>query len=324
MLELISVIIPVYNVKDYLDRCITSVINQTYSKLEIILIDDGSTDGSSTICDKWVKEDGRIQVIHKKNGGLSDARNQGLRVAKGELISFVDSDDWLGLEFYERLVNAINNDNSDIAACTVEMVWEDKETHQLLTVCENTVLNNNEAQTALLLETKLKQPVWYKIYKREVIRALYFETGKQHEDVFWSYQAIGNAARVSLIDYVGYYYWQRMNSIMSRAYSIKHLDAVEAYCNRYEYIKDHYPELETKAKTSILSGCIYQGQMILLNLPKKDQRHAFVILEGIAKKYPIKHQDLTHMKCTHRLWLQMARISLRFVCRVKNSLKVGY
>ena len=122
---MISVIVPIYNVEKYVNKCVGSIVNQTYTNLEIILVDDGSPDRCPEICDEWAKKDSRIKVIHKKNGGLSDARNAGMKIASGDYIAFVDSDDWIAPEMYERLLMAIKNDNSDIAACAVKMVWED-------------------------------------------------------------------------------------------------------------------------------------------------------------------------------------------------------
>lgn len=201
--QLISIIIPVYNVERYLDRCVSSVTGQDYRNLEIILIDDGATDSSSWLCESWAGKDSRIKVIHKKHGGLSDARNAGLRVAGGDLIGFVDSDDWIGPEMYSRLKDALEKDQSDIAACSVEIVWEDEGRTKLLKERENIILNRLEAQKELLYESRLRQPVWDKLYRRKVLEGVFFEKGKQHEDVFWSYKVIGNAERVSVIDYVG-------------------------------------------------------------------------------------------------------------------------
>ena len=121
----ISVIIPVYKVEEYINRCIKSVVNQTYDNLEIILVDDGSPDNCPVICDKWAEKDSRIKVIHKNNGGLSDARNMGMKIASGELIGFIDSDDWISKEMYQLLYENMKENESDISACGVKMVWED-------------------------------------------------------------------------------------------------------------------------------------------------------------------------------------------------------
>ena len=233
---MISVIVPVFNVEHYLDRCIQSIVSQTYTNLEILLIDDGSDDNSAAICDEWAKKDSRIKAIHKTNRGLSDARNVGMASAKGDYIAFVDSDDWIAPIMMERLYYVIQRDKSDVAACTVEMVWEDETPSCLLTVKTNALLSREEAQEALLKETLLKHPVWYKLYRRELISNLPFKVGKYHEDVFWSYQAIGNAHTVSIIDSIGYYYTVGDNSIMGKGYSLNRMDALDAVEERYQYI----------------------------------------------------------------------------------------
>lgn len=135
---------------------------------------------------------------------------------------------------------------SDIAACNVKMVWEDDSKSRMLTQQNNCILNKGQAQSALLDESILKQPVWYKLYRRSIIENIPFEKGKYHEDVFWSFQAIGNASYVSIIDYVGYYYWQRSGSIMGEKYSLNRLDAVEGKCKRQDYFREYFPELESK------------------------------------------------------------------------------
>ena len=197
---LLSIIIPVYNVEKYLNRCVQSIVDQTYKNLEIILVDDGSPDNCPAMCDAWAKRDCRIKVIHKKNGGLSDARNAGMAIANGELMGFVDSDDWISPEMYQLLYERLEADNSDISACGVEMVWEDGTPSRMLTKSGCCVLDREEAMQAIIEESWLKQPVWYKMYKTEQIRDISFPVGKYHEDVFWSYQAVARARRVSVVD----------------------------------------------------------------------------------------------------------------------------
>ena len=132
-MELISIVVPVYKVEPYLDKCVSSIVNQTYKNLEIILVDDGSPDNCPVMCDAWAEKDNRIRVIHKPNGGLSDARNAGMSAATGELIAFVDSDDWIAPDMYEKLYHRLTEDGSDIAACGVQMVWEDNTPPRMLT-----------------------------------------------------------------------------------------------------------------------------------------------------------------------------------------------
>ena len=187
-LQKISVVVPVYKVEAFLNRCIESIIYQSYENLEIILVDDGSPDNCPAMCDTWAERDSRIRVIHKKNGGLSDARNAGMAVASGIYLSFVDSDDWIAPEMYQSLVCFLEKDHSDIAACGVEMVWDGEEKRAMLTPTGDCILEKEEAMRSIIQETRLKQPVWYKLYRRAVVENILFPVGKYHEDVFWSYR----------------------------------------------------------------------------------------------------------------------------------------
>ena len=320
---LISVIIPVYRVEAYLDRCVESVVGQTYQNLEIILVDDGSPDRCPKMCDEWAEKDDRIRVIHKTNGGLSDARNAGMAIATGAYIGFVDSDDWIGSEMYEKLLNAIRHDHSDIAACDVQMVWEDGRPERYLTKRKSCVLDRIQAQETLLSETLLKQPVWYKLYRADLIRTMLFPIGKWHEDVFWSYRAIGAAKRISLVPYTGYFYWQRADSIMGARYSMRRLDAMEAMEERYQYLKKAFPTMERKARLSILGNCIYSGTMAYRYMSPDDRKIAMRRLIEIRKRYRFNHADYADDTFPHRVWFTLARISLPLVCRIKCLLGVG-
>lgn len=320
---LISIIVPVYKVEKYLDRCIESIVKQTYQNLEIVLIDDGSPDLCPEICDEWAKRDSRIQVIHKKNGGLSDARNIGMSFAKGEFVGFVDSDDWVNSEMYSKLMSAILQDNSDIAACAVKMVWENTSNEKLLTTTINCVLDRHEAQLELLLEAKLKQPVWYKLYRKSIICDISFEINKYHEDVFWSYQAIGNARRVSIIDYVGYCYLQRTDSIMGEGYSLKRLDVIEALERRQDYLERNFPDLANRAKCSLWFSCMYHGQKILRYLPPEKQINSMQYLSTVLKRHPFSKVYLDEMEWEKMIWISVAKVSLETACKIRNVFKIG-
>ena len=160
---LISVIIPIYKVENYLNRCVESIVNQTYQNLEIILVDDGSTDKCPQMCHEWEKKDNRIKVIHKENGGLSDARNAGLHSATGEVISFIDSDDWINLKAFEGMLKSMQKDGSDIVSCGVKWVKGSGELLRIASAEEHEILNTHDAMQELLHDGKLKQHVWNKI-----------------------------------------------------------------------------------------------------------------------------------------------------------------
>lgn len=318
----ISVIVPVYKVEAYLDKCISSIVNQTYQNLEIILVDDGSPDNCPAMCDAWAERDSRIKVIHKPNGGLSDARNAGMTIATGELIGFVDSDDWISPDMYRILYESMMTSGSDIAACGVQMVWEDGSPDQPLTKPGCCVLDTEEAMRALIEESWLKQPVWYKLYKTELVKNIPFPVGKYHEDVFWSYQAIGKAQKVSVIDTVGYYYLQRGASIMGAGYSLKRLDALEARVQRLEYLQENFPALLPIERKNLLFFCFYSMQAAMRYLQGED----LAVAEGriYSTIHDLKLLD-TPETLTNRqfVWVKMARYSIRATCWLRNALGIG-
>lgn len=316
---LISVIVPVYKVEPYLDKCVSSIVNQTYKNLEIILVDDGSPDNCGTMCDAWNQRDSRIRVIHKENGGLSDARNAGMAIATGELMGFVDSDDYISPDMYQVLYEHMMEDDSDIAACGVEMVWEDGTPPRMLTPSGRCVLNTQEAVRAIIEESALKQPVWYKLYKTALIRDIPFAVGKYHEDVFWSYQAIGLAKRVSVFDTPCYRYTQRSGSIMGASFSAKRLDALEAKLNRLAYVKERHPALTGFAKRELFLFCLWVAQM--------SEKH-LVGAEKTACRETIRLtweqvKDAPAQTAKEWVWLTMARGNFSSTVRIRNVLRIG-
>lgn len=318
-MPLISIIVPVFKVERYLDRCVESLVAQRYSHLEIILVDDGSPDSCGAMCGAWAEKDCRIKVIHKENGGLSDARNAGMAAATGELMGFVDSDDWISPEMYQLLYENMRETGSDIAACGVEMVWEDGSPSRMLTKTGCCVLDAQQAMRALIEESALKQPVWYKLYKTDLIRDIPFAAGRYHEDVFWSYQAIGAARCVSVIDTPCYYYTQRSGSIMGESFSMRRLDILDAKLLRLEYIKNHYPALTDLTKRELFMFCLWTAQM--------NEKH-FAGVEKSACKKKILHiweqvKDAPVQTVKDLVWLTMARISFDSAVRIRNMLGIG-
>ena len=179
--------IPIYNVKNYLAKCVDSILNQTYKNLEIILVNDGSTDGSEIICEELKKKDKRIRIINQKNGGLSSARNTGIRNANGKYIQFVDSDDWIDYECIEELHNCIYKDNSDISICGIIMSFPDCE-KKMNWFGENACINKEEALEGLLRNSIISSHAWNKLYKRKLFKDIEFPVGKIYEDVRMMYK----------------------------------------------------------------------------------------------------------------------------------------
>ena len=316
---LISVIIPVYNVENYLEKCIESLVSQTYHNLEIILVDDGATDCCPQLCDTWALKDSRIIVIHKTNGGLSDARNAGMQLAKGEYIAFIDSDDWIETEAFQKMLNRMIEDNSDVVSCGVKWVSESGKLLSEVSVAKNEVIDMHTAVSEIISDGKLKQHVWNKLYKRNLIADIPFEKGKYHEDVFWSYQVFGRAKRVSLMIDSFYNYVQRSNSIMGERYSVNRLDALDAMLNRCKYIKSNFPDLYNKAMYSYIGSCMYNLQCAIISNQDKE-----VINNIIGRIEYSKNGDSTEgLNRKNRFWI---KLFMRFpvaTAKIRNLLKVG-
>lgn len=320
---LISVIVPVYNVEPYLDRCVKSIVNQTYRNLEIILVDDGSPDNCPQMCDAWAKRDERVKVIHKENGGLSDARNAGMAIASGELMGFVDSDDLIREDMYRLLYDDMLENDSDISVCGVKMIWDDGSPERMLTGEGCCVLETEEAMLAVIKEDRLKQPVWYKLYKTELVKNILFPVGRYHEDVFWTYQAVGMAKRVSIFDEPCYYYRQHGGSIMGEGYSLKRLDGLEAKRQMLEYIHTAFPALESEMRVKLWFSCMYHGQMALLHLSEEEQRIVFVKIQNTLKQYRLIESAVETLRFKQKIWSYLSKISFIYTCRLRNSLRIG-
>lgn len=254
-MDLISVIVPIYKVEEYLDRCVSSIAGQTYSDLEIILVDDGSPDRCPAMCDEWAKKDSRIRVIHKENGGLSDARNAGMRAATGEYISFIDSDDIVAPEFLECLHRATVTKDVDIVACDYFTFLDDQ-----ISISINDkpfkvdVVSAEEAIEDILNNRRFRAIAWNKLYRRVIVENEFFEYGRLHEDEFFTYRMIDKAKRLAYVNAKLYGYRQRAGSIMN-SYSIRHLDSLYANLERIDLISKSYPRLLLKDKLIFCIGC---------------------------------------------------------------------
>jgi glycosyltransferase involved in cell wall biosynthesis len=238
---LVSVITPVYNVKQYLNRCLESIITQTYKNLDVILIDDGSTDGSGDICDLYAEKDSRIRVIHKPYGGVSDARNCGLSAAKGELLSFVDSDDWIDPDTFAPLVNHIIKTSADIVLCGFYRVKNPadpagfkKELH----FDSDMILTQTEALNYLIEDVKIKSHLWNKLYKRHVFSGIVFPFGKLYEDVSVMHKVFLNAKKFSVFVAFKYYYYYRKGSITKTHKLQADIEEFGAYHTRFNDLKN--------------------------------------------------------------------------------------
>lgn len=302
MNDMISVIVPIYNVEAYLEECINSILKQSYRNLEIILIDDGSPDNCSVLCDAWAEKDSRIRVIHKSNGGLSDARNAGLEVATGDYIAFVDSDDWILPEMYEKMLFTIKKENADICACNIRSCYPDYE--EEWGCKEYTVGNSEQILDMLYSDTKYPVSAWNKLYKRECWKELRFPVGKICEDAFTTYHLVHNAERIVQIPEAFYCYRIRPQSIMTSTFSIKRMDEEEAWRVNYQFVKDYYPALYKKAFRFYL-----QKVHVLIGTISKEQR----------KEYSEQVKYLKNIMKNNMMFL-IFKSGLNWKCRVRFAL----
>lgn len=257
-LPLISVIVPVYRVETYLDRCIRSIVEQTYSNLEILLVDDGSPDRSGEICDRWAEKDSRIRVFHKENAGAGAARNMALDAARGELIAFADSDDYLAPDMYAHLY-ALLNTGADIAECGYVLTDGDDANFDGGTG-QVQYYTPQEAMTAHIWETAFRQVIWNKLYRRQMVGQSRFPVGQKIDDEFFTYLVLGNAKRLVRLDKVGYAYRQQPDSVMHQKFSLRQVQSLTAKQNRLRYLEETMPELQDQAKAELALSCVYAAQ----------------------------------------------------------------
>lgn len=274
----ISIIVPIYKVEPYLRKCVDSILAQTYQNLEIILVDDGSPDCCGAICDEYAKKDSRIKVIHKKNGGLSDARNAGLAIMTGRYVAFVDSDDWIEPTMYEKLLANLNRFEADVSFGGVADDLE--ENGQIRTVKVSDYGDGPFAETnveAMKRYFLSSWASWDKLYKAELFEGIRFPVGQINEDEAIALHLLDRCQRVCYINEVFYHYIKRVNSgsITMAPFTVKDLAWKNNCAANLQFVRDKYPELEQDAakryrsslmwhitKISILDDCSMYFQEI--------------------------------------------------------------
>ena len=299
----ISIIVPVYNVELYLDRCIQSILNQTYKNLEIILIDDGSTDSSGYMCDKYANEDNRVIVIHKRNGGLASARNIGVKRATGDYIAFIDSDDWVSLDIYEYMINLLINTSSDVVQCSFLPTSKPviiKQSNEKIKVYNN----KDILQFYLEYSTKTgSYSVWKFLYNIKLIKNIYFREGKINEDIDYNYKVLNNAKRLTVSNQIKYFYYQSGNSLSTGGFKKRDFDLYEASSELLKLTKNEsYKDIKFLGKVkysrtafSLLCKITYYGisdssineKQLLNNLLEEHKKNYRILLKapiGLLRK----------------------------------------
>ena len=240
---MISIVVPVYNVQNFLEKCVNSIIAQHYEDIEIILVDDGSTDSSGQMCDEFEKKDSRIRVIHKKNGGLSSARNAGIAIAKGDYIGFVDSDDFVEPEMYGTLLDAILDTGKMIASCgQIIDLWGERTIYKH-TLKEMKIFSKQESINEMLLLNVFDVSACDKLYDKRLFETIKYPEGKISEDAAIVFDILDKSNGMVHVGKPFYHYIYRKNSISKRTYSHKRYDAFVNCLKTEQFIKDNYPSL---------------------------------------------------------------------------------
>lgn len=266
MKPILSVIVPVYNVEQYLHKCVESILNQTFKNIELILIDDGSTDISSQICDEYKEKDRRVCVYHKKNGGLSDARNYGIDHTNGEYIAFVDSDDWIDIGMYEAMMNAIVDNDADIVVCGHRVVTLDGQIEETVVFDKPILMSGKDATKEILRDESMPSFAWNKIYRKSLFKDIKFPKGRIYEDTAVIYRCFNMAKSVYVLNKVYYNYLRRPGSIcLSQKGDIEKIvkrlfDNALAFFERYVFSKTNI------VYESVLSVCAQKSIAHLQNI----------------------------------------------------------
>ena len=282
-LPLISVIVPVYRVEAYLDRCLRSITEQTYRNLEIILVDDGSPDRSGDICDAWAAKDSRIRVVHKENAGAGAARNTALDMASGEIISMIDSDDYIEQHMYEHLYSLMQ-EGVDIAECALLETEQDDVSMDDGAEAEILVCTREEAMKLHIRDEIFCQTPPNKLYRRTAIRDVRFPVGNLIDDEFFTYRVIGNAKGLARSSARMYAYRQQPGSAMHKAFSLRRLQGLEAKQQRLAYLRQRIPALEYEAKFDLFFTALFMMQSCLRSLKGEDLRLARETIQKALKE----------------------------------------
>lgn len=303
MQEKISVVVPIYNVEQYLVRCIESILQQTYPYLEIILVDDGSSDHSGEICDQYKQKDARIQVIHKQNGGLSDARNAGIKLATGKYIGFVDSDDYIHPKMYEVLLATMQQKQVDIAICNYQKINEQgiQESKEIQETIE--LFDATQAINLLFSDNEISNYAWNKLYKKELFEGVQYPFGKKMEDIGTTYRLFMKANQLAYTNYIGYYYYQRSDSILKSVDTQFIKDFREMINVRYNDIMGSNLGLKEQADVNRLTFIKYYF-MHIAKIKQKELAQAPEFLQEyqfFKKNYPNYRKKMNHKNLRERI-----------------------
>lgn len=279
--DVISVIVPVYNVDHYLRNCLNSILNQSYKNIEVILVDDGSTDTSGLICDEYAGIDTRIKVIHKKNEGVSSARNVGVDNASGNYIAFVDSDDYILNDYLEYLYKLQKKTNADISCCNFEFIYENTAMIKTKKQEENILeFDSKNALINLLYQKEIDTSLWGKLFESKHVKKHKFPEHKIFEDLAVFYKIVMESDKIVYSNLKKYMYLQRDNSIISANFNSSKLDIIQVVENMCSDILNVYPDIYLATESRILNMDFY----LLRIIDKKNYREIYLNLKNDVKR----------------------------------------
>lgn len=276
---LVSVIVPVYNTEKYLEKCVNSILAQTYRNLEIILVDDGSKDLSGSICDEFAEKDCRVKVIHKENGGLSSARNSALDICKGDYILFIDSDDWVKEKMVADMIEQIQCHDADMVVCGVGTETRGKVLENIYGIESYIPKTNRELMCDYVTTGFVKSVVWNKIYHKDFFANIRFPQGLIHEDVYVVHQIIGQSQRAVYLPTCHYIQYERIGSITQSQVSERDFSLLEADEKLHEYYEARYPDLAKYTVAKKANDCAVLMQRIYRDFSYRKNKSMFMKLK---------------------------------------------
>lgn len=304
MNNIISVIVPVYNVAAYLPECLQSILQQDYRELEVIVIDDGSTDDSGAICDAWAVRDSRIRVIHQKNGGAAAAKNAGLRAATGAYLSFVDSDDYLEPGTYSHMIRLLETHDADVIQCAYRDVYRDRKEDRIRST-ETEVLSATDYLPRYTTDWT-SGLLWDKLYRRALFDGIFFEEGRRIDDEYFTYRGIMNAGRVICDSRIIYNYRKRRSSVMYSPESATRilLDRIDYLGKRRRNVVARFPELRRVFDLHFLESMLY------LSMDKSGSEQSMSAIRSALRAY---FREPGHTSPPVGWWLPLLKLRLGFV-----------
>lgn len=317
---LVSVIVPIYNVEKYLPNCIQSVLRQSYVDFELILVDDGSPDSCYSICESYAKIDSRIKVIHQNNAGLSAARNTGIENAKGEYLTFVDSDDFVQSRYLEVLVDGCKKNQADLSVCSFIRCLSNDTLDSISDLPRTEMFDvfSDEKMKVFLTTQKIRTSAWAKLYHKSLFDTLRFPVGKYNEDEFTTYLAVHSANKVVVSNYEGYVYRFNEKSIMNETFSPKKMHGVEGCLERMAFVEKNYPELKKYAYRAVIYAC---NQVILsMGRSKAMDKTLLKQIQPIYRKYTW-YYIITRSAVLGKFFSLLSFISVRIAVKAVSWLR---